>query len=72
MCTTPLSRGLHLSQTVSTLSQVPPSRNQAQIKDSGGTCDKVCRQLSLTAKRVSDCASGRFFRTKLKRAVLQS
>jgi hypothetical protein len=28
--------------TVSTLSQVPPSRNSAQIEASGGTCDKVC------------------------------
>jgi len=31
----------YLPKTVSTLSQVPPSRNQAEIKACGGTCDKV-------------------------------
>ena len=31
-----------LTKTVSTLSQVPPSRNPGQIEASGGTCDKVC------------------------------
>jgi hypothetical protein len=32
----------------------------------------IYRQLGLTAKRVLDCGGGRFFRTKLKLAVLQS
>jgi hypothetical protein len=31
-----------VTKTVSTLSQVPLSRNLAQIEASGGTCDKVC------------------------------